>query len=305
MGHGLVGATLYFQGELRDAREHLQEAFELGQLLRKRVDTLPDVAVNDLVATHGYRALLFVLLGYPDQAVQASRESMALARAIGQPFPLAEALVQDAYLHLERGEVEVAGERTGAVIALATEHGFAFWLQIGMEARAIALVEGGQLEAGITELRAALGMRRGAGIEIGRPGIAGVLAAAYGQAGQPAQGLAVIEEAVECLQRTGQLLYEPELYRVKGELLLAISRDNAAQAEECLRHAVDCARRQGGKMAELRVALSLGRLWRDQGKRAEARTLLAEIYGWFTEGFDTVDLQEAKALLEELEQTGS
>jgi len=104
------------------------------------------------------------------------------------------------------------------------------------------------------------------------------------------------------MQRTGELLYEPELYRIKGELLLMVSPDNAAQAGECFRHAVDCARRQGAKSWELRAALSLIRLWCEQGKRDEARTTLAEIYGWFTEGFDTRDLKEAKALLDELSQ---
>jgi predicted ATPase len=127
-----------------------------------------------------------------------------------------------------------------------------------------------------------------------------MLAEAYGKAGQPAQGLALIEEAVECMNRTGQRLFEPELHRIKGNLLLAVSRDRHAEAEDCFRYAIDCARRQGSKSWESSAALSLSRLWRAQGKHDDARTLLAEICGWFTEGFETRDLKEAKALLEEL-----
>ena len=102
------------------------------------------------------------------------------------------------------------------------------------------------------------------------------------------------------MNRTGQRLWEAELQRIKGDLLLAASRDNEAEAEDCFRHAIDCARRQSAKSWELAAALSLSRLWRGQGKHEDARKLLAEIYGWFTEGFDTRDLQEAKSLLAEL-----
>jgi predicted ATPase len=163
-----------------------------------------------------------------------------------------------------------------------------------------AFADGGQIEAGITELRGALDVMRAAGAEMNRPYYTGILAAAYGKAGQPAQGIALIEEAVDLMNRTGQRLFEAELQRMKGDLLLAVSRDKEAEAEDCFRDAVDCARRQSAKSLELAVALSLSRLWRGQGKNEDARTLLAEIYGWFTEGFETRALKEAKALLEEL-----
>jgi predicted ATPase len=143
-------------------------------------------------------------------------------------------------------------------------------------------------------------MMRAAGVDLLRPYWTGLLAEAYGKAGQPAHGIALIEEAVDCMNRTGQRLVEAELQRIKGDLLLAVARD--AEAEACFRHAIDCARRQGARSMELAAALSLSRLWRGQGKHDDARTLLAEIYGWFTEGFDTRDLQAAKALLDELSQ---
>jgi len=300
MGHHTVGVILYWQGELSEAREHLQQAFDLGEPVRQRLDTLPYEAVHELAVSPGCRANVLYLLGYPDQAVRASRESVALAQEIGRPFALTEVLLWDGALHRELGDVEVARERAEAAIALATEHGFDYWVVVGMLLRGCACADSGQIEAGITEMRGALDALRAAGAEINRPYFTGILAAAYGKAGQPAQGLAVIEEAVECMNRTGQRLFEAELQRIKGDLLLAVSRGNEAEAEDCLRHAVDCARRQGAKSFELRAALSLSRLWRGQGKNEEARKLLAEIYGWFTEGFDTRDLKEAKALLEEL-----
>jgi predicted ATPase len=319
-GHQAAGMTLYYQGELSAAREHLQEAFDLDGPLRQRLDTLPYEAVDGLVVNRGFRAYALNNLGYPDQAVRASRESVALAQEIRRPFALAQALLHDGVLHRDLGDVEVVRERAEAAIALATEHGFYQILVFGTLLRGCAVADGGQIEAGITEMRGALDLMRAAGAELGRPYFTGILAEAYGKAGQPAQGMALIEEAVDCMNRTGQRLYEAELQRMKGDLLLAVSRDTQAEAEDCFRHAVDCARRQSAKSWELAAALSLSRLWRGQGKNEEARTLLAEIYGWFTDtsagpvlrspaeggglrsagGFETRDLKEAKALLEEL-----
>jgi len=302
-GHQTVGFTLYLQGELREAREHLQQAFDLDGPLRQRLNTLPYEAVDWLVANRCYRANVLLTLGYLDQAVRAGRESVALAQEIGRPFASTRALFFDGFLHNMLGDVEGARERAEAVIALATEHGFYQFVVWAMLQRGWCTVAaGGQIEAGITEMRAALDLMRAAGAEMGRPYYTGILAEAHGKAGQPAQGIALIEEAVECMNRTGQRMVEPVLQRIKGDLLLAVSRDRLAEAEDCYRHALDCARRQGSKSGELSVALSLSRLWRAQGKHDDARTLLAEIYGWFTEGFETRILKEAKALLDELSQ---
>jgi len=300
MGHNAVGATLYWQGELSEAREHLQQACDLDGPLRQRLDILPYDAVDVLVGNRAYRALALFQLGYADQAVRASRESVALAQEIGRPSALTRALIWASVLYQILGDVEATRERAEAAIALATEHGFYQYVMFGMLMRGSAFADGGQIEAGVTEMRSALDVMRAAGAELGRPYYTGVLAEAYGKAGQPAQGIAVIEEAVDCVNRTGQRLLEPELQRMKGDLLLAVSQDTQAEAEACFRHAVDCASRQGAKSWELAAAISLSRLWRGQGKHDDARTLLAEIYGWFTEGFETRDLKEAKALLAEL-----
>jgi predicted ATPase len=300
LGHYAVGITLYLQGELCDVREHLQQAFDLDGPLRQRLDTLPYEAVEHLVANRAWRAQALFALGYPDQAVRASRESVALAQEIGGPFALTSALFFGGALHQLLGDVEVARERVEAAIALATEHGFYTYVMAGMLLRGQVLAASGQIEAGIAEMRGALDVMRAAGAEMGRSYFTGILAEAYGKAGQPVQGLALIEEAVECMNRTGQRMHEAALQRIKGDLLLAVSRDTPAEAEDCYRHAIDCARRQGAKSGELAAALSLSRLWREQGKNEDARTLLAEIYGWFTEGFETRNLKEAKTLLDEL-----
>jgi predicted ATPase len=302
MGHHVLGMTLLCQGELSEGREHLQQAFDLSGPLRQRLDTLPYEDRVWLVVNRAFRAHALHGLGYPDQAVRASREGVALAQEIGRPFPLIHGLFWDGRLHLALGDVEVVRARAEALVALASEHGFYSYVVFGMLLGGGALAGAGQIEAGITEMRGALDAWRAAGAEIDRPFWTGLLAEAYGQAGQPAQGLALIEEAVEGMNRTGQGLLEADLQRIKGDLLLAVSRDNEAAAEACFRHAIDCARRQGAKSMELAAALSLSRLWRTQGKHDDARALLAEIYGWFTEGFETRDLRAAKVLLDELSQ---
>jgi predicted ATPase len=127
-----------------------------------------------------------------------------------------------------------------------------------------------------------------------------MLARAYAEAGRATEGLTTVAEALAIVKRSGERLYEAELYRLQGELLLHQPAGNSQEAESCLRQALDVARGQQAKSLELRAAMSLSRLWQQRGKRDEARALLAPIYGWFTEGFDTADLQEAQALLEDL-----
>ena len=141
---------------------------------------------------------------------------------------------------------------------------------------------------------------RATGAELARPYFLALLAEAYGIIGQPETGLTALAEALTHTDKIGERWYESELHRLKGELLLQQSSDNQAEAESCFHHAIAIAQNQQAKAWELRAATSLARLWQHQGKRAEARELLAPVYGWFTEGFDTADLQDAKALLEEL-----
>jgi predicted ATPase len=141
---------------------------------------------------------------------------------------------------------------------------------------------------------------RTTGAELARPYFLALLAEAYGMIRKPAAGLTALAKALTLADKTGERWYEPELYRLKGELLLQQSSDNHTEAETCFQQAIAIAQNQQAKSLELRAATSLARLWQSQGKREEARQVLGDIYGWFTEGFDTVDLKEAKALLDEL-----
>jgi len=158
----------------------------------------------------------------------------------------------------------------------------------------------GQEEEGIAQIRQGLADYGAKGTDATRSYFLPLLAEAYGRAGQAEEGLTVIDEALATAHKSGMCLYEAELHRLKGELLLALSAENHTEVETCLRQALDVACHQESKSLELRVAMSLSRLWQQQGKRAEACKLLSEVYGWFTEGFDTKDLKEAKVLLEDL-----
>ena len=186
-------------------------------------------------------------------------------------------------------------------MTLSTEQGFSHWLVVGTLMRGWALAAQGQEAEGIAQMHQALAARRAAGAELGRSCWLTLLAEAYGGMGQAEEGLALLAEALAVVNNSRECHWEAELYRLRGELLLKRPVSDEQQAEACFSQALDIARHQQAKSWELRAAMSLSRLWQRQGRRAEARKLLAPVYGWFTEGFDTADLQEAKALLEELE----
>jgi predicted ATPase len=203
-------------------------------------------------------------------------------------------------VHQFRREVQVVQERAEELVTLSTEQGFPFWLAFGTILRGWALTEQGEGAEGITQIHQGLAAYRATGAEVDKPYFLALLPEAYGKVGQPEEGLSVLVEALALVDNTGQRNWEAELYRLKGELLLMQQGQKVGEAEECFRKALDVARRQQAKSLELRAAMSLSGLWQQQGKQAEAHQLLAEIYGWFTEGFDTANLKEAKILLEEL-----
>jgi predicted ATPase len=186
-------------------------------------------------------------------------------------------------------------------MALAREQGFAQSLATGLMHWGRTLAAQGRGEVGIPQIRQGLAALRATGKELTRSFYLTYLSEAYGAGGQPEEGLRVLTEAVAAAHNVGERWSEAERHRLKGDLLLALSADHRAEAEACFQQALAVARHQQAKSWELRAAMSLSRLWQRQGKRAAARELLAPIYGWFTEGFDTADLQEGRALLEELQ----
>jgi hypothetical protein len=247
-----------------------------------------------------FLALTFWMLGYPEQARQGIEETLVLARGLGRPFILAQMLFWSALLYQLRREPRVVLAQVEEELELCTEQGFGLYLTFGTVLRGWALAALGQWAEGIAQIREGFAAFRATGAGVFWPWFLALLAEACGQAGQIDEGRRAAEAALEALQTHEDRVYEAEVYRLKGELLLQSAAAYQEEAEENLQQALQVARRQQAKSLALRAAMSLARLWQRQEKCSEAHQLLAESYGWFTEGFDTADLQEAKALLDEL-----
>ena len=235
--------------------------------------------------------------GYPEQALRKADEALTLALALANPFVRSQALVFVAWLHQYRREIPVMREQVEAAMTLASEHDYIQQWAWGMVLRGWADTD---RTAGITQMRQGLDTLLAIGTVGLRPYLLALFAEGHAALGRLAEGLNILDEALGLVEKNGQRLHEAELYRLRGELLLRQSVSDEQQAEACFEQALAIARRQQAKSWELRVATSLSRLWQQQGKRTEAHALLVPVYGWFTEGFDTADLQEAKALLEAL-----
>jgi len=239
-------------------------------------------------------------LGYPDQALERSSEVLALTQGLDHAYTLGVALGFIPVLHQYRQEVKATREQAAAAVAYLTEQGFPYWLARARILHGWALAKQGQGTVGVAEIHRGIVDWKATGAILNMPYYLYLLADAYAQDRQPGEGLDVIAEALLVVHATKERLFEAELHRLKGELLLKQSPDNTPEAETCLHQALAIARHQQAKSLELRAATSLARLWQSQGKRQEAHELLAPVYGWFTEGFDTADLKDAKALVEEL-----
>jgi predicted ATPase len=239
-------------------------------------------------------------LGYPDQGLARSNETVTLAQQVAHPFSLDLAWAALVWCHQSRREGRAAQECAEAALVLATEQGFPFWRALHSVLHGWALAHQGQAREGIEQMRQGLVAYRATGAETMRSYFLVLLAEVYGTIGQPETGLTILAEALMLADKTGDRWYEPEIHRIKGALLLQQSAANHDEAQACFHQALAVACAQQARSLELRAATSLSRLWQQHGKRHEARLLLGAVYTWFTEGFDTADLQEAKALLEEL-----
>ncbi|WP_245319976.1 adenylate/guanylate cyclase domain-containing protein [Bradyrhizobium sp. LMTR 3] len=241
-------------------------------------------------------------LGFPQQALAMAREAVSMARELSHPFSLVLALVFAGMIYQHRREAEPALEQAEAAIAVCAEHGIAPHLAAaGSILRGWAIAERGQAVEGIAEVRGGLAAVEPTGVRIRRPYYLALLAEALAWVGEIEQGLTALAEATTAVEETGEQRWEAEIYRLIGELTMARPGGDRTEAEAYFRRAVDVAGRQSAKALELRATMSLARLWRDQGKQRQAGDLLAPVYGWFTEGFDTPDLREAKALLDALQ----
>ena len=302
VAHWALGQTLLFRGEFAPARAHLEQGMTLYTPQQHHSLACLSGFPGDL----GVFCLCFVAhtlwhLGYPDQAHTRIDEALTMAQALAHPYSLALAHDYAAMLFQFRREGPMAQKSAETAMALCTERGFAYYLAWGTIVQGWALVAQGQREEGMAQMRHGLAAIRATGAELRQPYYLALLAEACGTVGQVEDGLTMLAEARAAMHNTGECWTEAELYRLKGELLRQQSVVDTPQAEICFQQALDVARHQQAKSLELRAAMSLSRLWQRQGRRAEARDLLAPIYRWFTEGFDTADLQETRALLKELE----
>ena len=259
------------------------------------------------VACFSYAAWDLWCLGYPEQALARMSQAITLAEDSRHPFSLAWAMNFAGRLHEFRRDGRLAQEHAEAVIALGTKHGFSHWLAWATVIRGWALAAQKRPEEGVAQIREGLDAIRATGTEIARSQDLGLLAEAQCQAGRVEDGLATLKEAMAFVKKTDERLFEAELHRLTGESTLMMKAayqqpEIEKEAEACFLKAIEIAKHQQATSWELRAATSLARLWQRQGRPAEAYQMLSEIYNWFTEGFDTQDLQDAKAVLLELRQ---
>jgi predicted ATPase len=300
-----LGITLFYRGELASALTHLEQSIALYDPQLHGPDRFQFSTADRKVVCLSYAARVLWDLGYPDQARQKMNEALTLARELSHPFSLVFALSQAIGLHTSLQDVQAVQEHVAALMTLAREHGFPYFLAGTAFRQGWVLVEQGQVEEGIAQMcqdRPASQATGGAKVE--RPHSLADLAAAYGKVGQIEEGLDALAEVLAFVDTTEAREWEAELYRLKGQLTLQSKvqgpKPKVQEAEECFHKAIQIARRQQAKSLELRAVMSLSQLGQQQGKKTEAHHLLSEIYNWFTEGFDTKDLQEAKRLIEEL-----
>jgi class 3 adenylate cyclase/predicted ATPase len=297
LGHMCSGRTLVSVGRFASARSHLEQALALYDPIGH--SSLPhQVGIDPHVTSQTNLALVLFCLGSPDQAMAQGSAAVAGARRLAHPPTLALSLGIGTYPLALAGDNLALEERVNELVSVAAEHGFSLYSAAGTILRGWAMVKNGNVTEGMALLRSGSASYRATGQEAWMPFFIGLQAAACEMAGQIEESLILSEEAFQIVERTGERWLEAELHRQKGQLLL--QQGHPAAAEELYRKALRIAREQEAKLWELRAAVSLARLRRDQGRHAEARELLAPVYGWFTEGFATPDLREAKALLDDL-----
>ena len=293
--HQALGDTLYSMGELLRAREHLEMVISGYCGERRRA-----LGVDMEVVARSYAAGTIQLLGYPDQALKLGQEVVALAQSLSDPFSLAFASNFLIAIQLRCGEASAAQATAERQIALCVEHGFAYW-----QAHASVLLGGtiaaqGRGEEALAQIERGLQAVAATGGNQTREDFLVFRATACNQMGRLEDALDALARGLAATQKYGERVYEAEIHRLKGELLLKKNGTNIEEARRSFEQAIEIARNQSAKLWELRATTSLARLLSAQGHRDEASTMLSEIYNWFTEGFDTADLKDAKALLDEL-----
>jgi len=298
MGHYSSGRNLMWIGSFASSRSHLETVLALYDPNRHH-SLVRQTGIHPQLAAQAALAVVLFCLGFPDQALAGSNTAIAEARTLPHPPTLAMSLGMDALLLSIIGDDMGLEQRTDDLVAVATDQGFPFYRATGAIFRGWVKAKNPDVTEGLSLLRAGSSAYSATGATAWMPWYIALLAGACEIAGQIEEGAARLDQALQLVEKTGERWFAAELDRQRGRLLLR--QGLPEDAEELYRKALGIAREQEAKLWELRAAASLARLWRDQGRRAAARDLLAPVYGWFTEGFTTPDLREAKALLDELE----
>jgi class 3 adenylate cyclase/predicted ATPase len=299
VAHHAIGVMWLYLGVLPAARQHLEEGSARYTPDQRRAPVF-HIGQDPGVACRTFAAQTLWLLGYPAQALIGLHKALALAHELLHPFSLAFAWCRAAHAYQLRRDVPAVAEHAEAAVTLATEQGFTQWVALGTSLRGWALALQGQGEAGLALVRQGIAAWQATGAVIAVPFLYTLLAEVCDHLGYTADGLQALDKAHALVEQHEERWWEAEVCRLRGVLLLRQTLPQPEEAETWLRRALDVARRQETKSLELRVTMSLSRLWDQQGKQADARVLLASVYSWFTEGFDTADLQEAKTWLEVL-----
>jgi tetratricopeptide (TPR) repeat protein len=297
LGHLSSGRTLMYAGKFDASRSHLEDLFGICEPLSHR-SLVNQVGFFPQGNAQACLSVVLLCLGYPDQALAQSEAAVAAARSLAHLHSLVSILALGGAPLALVGDPALLGEWADQLVAITTEQGFPAWGAIGTTYRGWIKVRSGDVAEGLSLLRDGTAAFRITGSELFAPFLVVLLASACQIAGQVEESLAVLAEASQIIERTGERWLAAELNRQEGELQLR--QGDSAGAEELYRRALTIAVEQGAKFWELRAATSLARLHREQGRYAEARDVLAPVYGWFTEGFSTADLNAAKTLLDEL-----
>jgi predicted ATPase len=291
---------LFFLGRFTDATGALDDGIAIDDAVAAWDDPahLLHYTVRAGAACRLYSAWALWYLGFPDLALQKVEAGLALAQRLAHASGLAFALVWAAALHILRREFDLAYRRAEPAVEITRKHRMSAWFGHATVCRGFALVGLGQKREGIAQIQTGLAAWHVTGARLLDTQWRGFLAEAHLQAGQFGASLDVLDRAAEVAAETGECHYQAELYRLRGVVLTETG--DAGEGAAWLQRAIDVARQQQAKSWELRAATSLARLWAEQGERQKARDLLSPVYGWFTEGFDTADLRDARALLDTL-----
>jgi predicted ATPase len=302
IGHRIMGSSLLMTGDIAEGRAHYDQALAFYSPAEHRPLATrfgQDVRVSIL----SFRPLALWLLGYPKAALADHDRALGDAREIGHAATLMYALSNTAMTHIFCGSYATATALTNELVPLAEEKGALFWKAYGMMHQGCVLAMTGKAANAVQMFASGFDALRATGTTLYMPWYLSLLAVAYAELGRNDDAWRCLAEATTTMETGGERWFEAEIHRTAGEIALMEPEPEAGKADTFFERALAVARKQKAKSWELRAAMSMARLWRDQGKKQQAHDLLAPVYGWFTEGFDTVDLKTAKALLEELRAT--